>query len=287
MDLSFSRDDELFRQEVRDFISDSLPADVQARAKRNWMHSPKDDVVLWHKRLHAQGWVAPSWPKQYGGPGWSLTQRYIFEEETARQHCPRISPFGITMVGPVIYTFGTEAQKARYLPAILSGDEFWCQGYSEPGAGSDLAALSTKAERRGAHYVVNGQKTWTSGAHKADRMFCLVKTRSEGKPQAGISFLLMDMTSPGISVEPIVSMDEDHYLNNVFLENVEVPVEDLIGNENEGWTYAKFLLGNERTGIAGVGRSKTRIGLLKDMATHEFAYGSPLSEDPDFRRRVA
>lgn len=287
LDLAFSAEEIAFREEVRAFLEASLPRDMVERARQSFMYVSKDDTAAWHRTLYEKGWVAPNWPLEQGGPGWSAAQRFIFEEECAFAGCPRLSPFGLTMVGPVIYTYGSEAQKARYLPRILSGEETWCQGYSEPGAGSDLAALGTKAVRDGDAYIVDGQKTWTSGAHKADWMFCLARTRSEGKPQAGITFLLIDMRSRGITIEPIVSMDRGHYLNNVFLDNVRVPIEQRIGEENEGWTYAKFLLSNERTGIAGVGRSKQRLEQVKAMAREAPAYGETLLSDPGFSRQLA
>ena len=287
MDLSFSAEDEAFRQEVRDFIAENLPADTRARARRNWSYMPKEDHIRWQKALYERGWVAPNWPVEYGGPGWDITKKFIFEEETARAEAPRLVPFGLMMVGPVIYTFGNDEQKERYLPRILRSEDWWCQGYSEPGSGSDLASLQTKAVRDGDHYVVNGHKIWTSGAHKADMMFALVRTQPEGKPQEGISFLLIDMNDPGITVKPIVTMDDNHYLNEVFLDDVRVPVANRIGEENKGWTYAKYLLGHERTGIAGVGRSKIKAGRIRDIAAVEGAAGQSLAEDDSFMQRLA
>ncbi len=287
MELRYSAEEEAFRQEVRTFVRENLPPGIVERARRGWSYLPKEDHVAWQKILYRQGWMAPGWPREHGGPGWSAVERYIFEEECAAALCPRIQPFGITMVGPVIYTFGGEAQRQRFLPRILASDDWWCQGYSEPGSGSDLASLQTRAVRDGGHYLVNGQKTWTSGAHKADWIFCLVRTDPEVKPQAGISFLLIDMRSPGITVRPIISVDGQHYLNDVFFDDVRVPRENLVGEEGKGWTYAKFLLGHERTGIAGVGRSKQRVGLLKDIARAERADGAALVDDPVFRRKIA
>ncbi len=287
MDLSFTPEELAFRDEVRSFLAEKYPADIKERAKKGWSYLPKEDHVRWQKILYERGWIAPHWPKEYGGTGWTPRQKFIFEEECMAGNCPRVLPFGLTMVGPVIYTFGNEAQKAKFLPRILSSDDWWCQGYSEPGSGSDLASLQTKAIREGDNYRVTGSKIWTSGAHKANWMFCLVRTKSDGKPQEGISFLLIDMKSPGITVQPIVSIDVGHYLNSVFLDDVIVPAENLIGEENKGWTYAKFLLGYERTGIAGVGRSKMRLEMLKGIARAEQLDGQPLIQDAGFKRRIA
>ena len=287
MDLSFSAADLAFRDEVRALLRDRLPADIRRRARRGWSYLPKQDHVTWMKILYEQGWIAPNWPVEYGGTGWTATQKHIFEEECAFADCPRIVPFGLSMVGPVIYTFGNQAQKDHFLPRILASEDWWCQGYSEPGAGSDLAALRTRAERQGDHYLVNGHKIWTSGAHHADMMFCLVRTDPDVKPQAGISFLLIDMKSSGITVKPIISMDHSHYLNEVFLDDVLVAVENRIGEENKGWTYAKFLLGHERAGIAGVGKSRHRLARLKDIARAERIDGRPLVTDPAFGRKIA
>ncbi len=286
MDLQFSNEHSDFQREVRDFIEAKLPHDIRDKVARG-LKLHKDDYVRWNKILHEKGWSAPAWPKKYGGAEWSAVQRYIFEEETARGHCPRLIAFGLTMVGPVIYTFGSEAQKERFLPPILSAETFWCQGYSEPGSGSDLASLQTKAVRDGDHYIVNGQKTWTTMAQMADWIFCLVRTSSEGKKQEGISFLLIDMNTPGVEVRPIITMDGAHEVNSTYLTDVRVPVENRVGEENKGWTYAKFLLGNERSGIARVGASKARLQRLKEIATVEKSGGRPLLEDSDYRRRIA
>jgi alkylation response protein AidB-like acyl-CoA dehydrogenase len=231
--------------------------------------------------------VCPAWPVEYGGPGWTPTQRYIFSEEMARAETVPVLPFGINMVGPVIYTFGSQAQKDRFLPPILKGEEWWCQGYSEPGSGSDLASLKCKAERDGDHYVINGQKTWTTFAQHADWGFFLCRTKWDGKAQEGISFILVDMRSPGITVRPIITIDGGHEVNEVWLENVRVPVENLVGQENMGWTYAKFLLAHERSGIAGVARSKRGVDKLKALARSETVDGAPLLADGDFQRDVA
>ncbi|MEQ8347982.1 MAG: acyl-CoA dehydrogenase family protein [Sneathiellaceae bacterium] len=286
MDISFSAEEEAFRQEVRDFLAANLSDHLRHEARRGY-HMEKQDLRTWHKILYRQGWSAPNWPEAHGGTGWNAVKQYIFEEECAAAGAPMLLPFGLTMVGPVLQAFGNDAQKARYLPKILSGDEFWCQGYSEPGSGSDLASLKTRAVRDGDHYVVNGQKIWTTQAHIADMMFCLVRTGTEGKPQEGISFLLIDMTSPGITVKPIVSIDEDHSLNEVFFDEVRVPAANLVGQEGKGWTYAKFLLGHERTAIAEVGNSKQGIRRLKEIARSEGSGGQSLLEDPGFRREIA
>jgi alkylation response protein AidB-like acyl-CoA dehydrogenase len=286
MDLEFTAEERAFREEVRDFIRDSLPSALAEKTRR-MTHLGREDFVTWHRILNQRGWGAPGWPKEYGGPGWTPIQRYIFDEECAAADAPPLLPFGIAMVGPVIYTFGTEEQKKRYLPRILNMDDWWCQGYSEPGSGSDLASLRTKAESDGDHYVVNGHKIWTTQAHYANMMFCLVRTDPNAKPQEGISFLLIDMNTPGITVRPIISIDEGHGVNEVFLDNVRVPKTNLIGKEGKGWTYAKFLLGNERTTIAEVSTSKQRLRRLKEIARAEQAYGAPLIEEAGFRAKLA
>jgi len=286
LDLAFSPAEVAFRDEVRRFIAEALPADIRARAKSGRMLQ-KDDIVRWQKILHGKGWAAPHWPVEWGGTGWSATERYLFDEELSLGDCPPVSPFGLKMVAPVIYTFGDEAQKRRFLPRILASEDWWCQGYSEPGAGSDLASLQARAVRQGDRYVVNGTKTWTSYAHWADWMFCLVRTRADGKPQEGISFLLIDMRSPGIEVKPIITIDGERHVNMVFLTDVEVPVENRIGEENRGWTYAKFLLGFERTDIAEVGPSKQRLRRLKEIARAERLDGRPLIADEGFALKIA
>ncbi|MGB6084988.1 acyl-CoA dehydrogenase family protein [Parvibaculum sp.] len=284
MDMSFSPDELAFRDEVREFIANNYPQELKG-ARRGEM--TKDEILAWHRILYKKGWVAPHWPKEYGGTGWSITQRYIWNEENARAETTPLLPFGLAMVGPVIYTFGNEEQKKRFLPRILSGDDWWCQGYSEPGSGSDLASLRTRAVREGDYYIVNGSKTWTTLAQHADWMFCLVRTDPDAKQQEGISFLLIDMKTPGITVRPIITMDGSHEVNEVFLEDVKVPAENLIGEENKGWTYAKFLLGNERSGIAGVARSKKAIERLKKLAGAELVDGTPLIKTDEFARKVA
>ncbi len=284
MDMRFSPEEMAFRDEVREFIANNYPEELRG-ARRGEMS--KEDILKWHRILYKKGWVVPHWPVEYGGTGWTITQRYIWNEENARAETTPLLPFGLSMVGPVIYTFGNEEQKKRFLPGILSGDDWWCQGYSEPGSGSDLASLRTRAVREGDYYIVNGSKTWTTLAQHADWMFCLVRTDPNAKQQEGISFLLIDMKTPGITVRPIITMDGSHEVNEVFLEDVKVPAENLIGEENKGWTYAKFLLGNERSGIAGVARSKKAIERLKKLATAELVDGEPLMKTDEFSRKVA
>ncbi|MES2257621.1 MAG: acyl-CoA dehydrogenase family protein [Pseudomonadota bacterium] len=286
MDLNYSSEDVAFRDMVRAFLDANLPADLQHKV-RTHLRLSKEDYVRWHKIAAKQGWAAPAWPVEYGGPGWNATQRHIWEEECARAGTPAILPFGVNMVAPVIMAFANEAQKAYYLPRILSCEDWWCQGYSEPGAGSDLASLKTTAERVGDHYIVNGQKTWTTLGQHADMIFCLVRTDSTVRKQEGISFLLIDMKTPGITVRPIIMLDEDHEVNEVFFDNVKVPVANLVGKENKGWTYAKYLLGHERTGIAAIGRSKRELQFLKRLANKQFKRGKPLLEDPLFAAKVA
>jgi alkylation response protein AidB-like acyl-CoA dehydrogenase len=277
MELNLSKEDAAFRDEVRTFIAENYPTEM--RVPNPETDLTKEQSLLWHRILYKKGWIAPSWPKEYGGPGWTITQRYIFEQETSRAGTLPPLPFGVTMVGPVIYTFGGDQQKKRFLPRILSGDDWWCQGYSEPGAGSDLASLRTKAVRDRDHYVVNGRKTWTTLAQHADWIFCLVRTDPQVTAQSGISFLLIDMKTPGVTVRPIITIDGSHEVNDVFLEDVRVPADNLIGEENKGWTYAKFLLGNERTSMANTGSSKRRLENLKSIARAELALDDPVGRD--------
>jgi pimeloyl-CoA dehydrogenase large subunit len=286
MELRFSEAERAFRQEVRDFIAKELPAETRERMVAG--KSPtKDQVVDWQRKLNARGWAAPEWSKEYGGPGWSLAQRYIFREELQQAPAPSPLGFNINMCGPVIIEFGTEEQKKKFLPRMLNLDDWWCQGFSEPGAGSDLAGLKTRAVREGDHYVVNGQKTWTTLAQHADWIFLLVRTDPNAKKQEGISFLLCDMKTPGITVSPIITIEGGHEVNEVFFDDVKVPAENLVGQENRGWDCAKFLLGNERFGQARVGASRERIRRLKVIASTEaMDGGKPLMEDPDFRRKV-
>jgi alkylation response protein AidB-like acyl-CoA dehydrogenase len=267
MELNLSKEDLAFRDEVRTFIAENYPAEM--RVARPETDLTKEQMLLWHKILYKKGWLAPLWPKEYGGPGWTITQRYIWDQETGLAGTMQPLPFSVTMVGPVIYTFGNDAQKKKFLPRILSGEDWWAQGYSEPGSGSDLASLRTKAVRNGDHYIVNGHKTWTTLAQYADWIFCLVRTDPAAKPQSGISFLLIDMKTPGISVRPIITIDGAHEINDVFFEDVRVPAENLVGVENKGWTYAKFLLGNERTNMARTGHSKRALARLKEITKKE------------------
>jgi alkylation response protein AidB-like acyl-CoA dehydrogenase len=286
MDLDYTEEDRAFRDKVRTFLDEHFPADLQHKV-RSHLRLSREDVVRWHKILYQQGWVAPGWPVEYGGPGWTPVQQHIFEDECARAGTPRLMPFGINMVAPVIMAYGSQAQKDYYLPRILSCEDWWCQGYSEPGSGSDLASVKTTAVRDGDHYIVNGQKTWTTLAQHADMIFCLVRTDTGVRKQEGISFLLIDMHAPGVTVRPIIMLDEDHEVNEVFFDNVRVPVANLVGQENKGWTYAKYLLGHERTGIAAVGRSKRELAFLKRLARREQKNGRPLIEDPLFASKVA
>ena len=295
MDLNFSAEDLAFRDEVRSFITDHYPAALKAKSEEGEELS-KEDFLSWHRALAAKGWAGIAWPVEYGGTGWTSVQRYIFAEESARADAMRLLPFGLNMVGPVIYTFGTPEQKAKFLPRILSGDDWWCQGYSEPGAGSDLASLRTKAERFTGddgkeYYRVDGQKTWTTLAQHADWIFCLVRTDPNVKPQEGISFLLIDMKTPGITVRPIITLGGEHEVNEVWLEDVIVPVENRVFHENKGWTCAKFLLAHERTGIAGVAASKRGVERIKTIARTEIdSFGDeaqPLLANPFFKRKVA
>jgi len=286
MHLHHSPDDLAFRDQVRAFLASHLPPELQNKVRKH-LRLSKDDYVRWHRILAAKGWAAPGWPVEFGGAGWSAIQRHLFEEECARAGAPQVLPFGVNMVAPVIMAFGTQQQKDHYLPRILSCEDWWCQGYSEPGAGSDLAALKTSAVRDGDHYVVNGQKTWTTLAQHADMIFCLVRTDSGVRKQEGISFLLMDMHAPGVTVRPIAMLDEEHEVNEVFFDNVRVPVANLVGQENRGWTYAKYLLGHERTGIAAVGRSKRELAFVKRLALRERKRGRPLLDDPLFAAKVA
>jgi len=284
--LEFTPEEQAFREEVRAFVREQLPQSISAKVL-NGHDLSREDHISWQRRLYERGWGAQGWPKQFGGPGWNAVQQYIFEEESALAGGPRLIPFGTKMVGPVIMAFGNAAQQQRFLPKILSGEEWWCQGYSEPGAGSDLASLKTRAVREGDDYLVNGQKTWNTLGQYADWMFCLVRTDAAAKPQSGISFLLIDMKSPGITVRPITLLDGSQEVNEIWFENVRVPVQNRIGDENKGWTYAKFLLGHERANIAGVGIAKRELRRLKDIARQERKGGRPLIEDPLFAANVA
>ncbi|MCH9672973.1 MAG: acyl-CoA dehydrogenase family protein [Gammaproteobacteria bacterium] len=277
---------EEFRMEVRAFCKNKLPSDTR-RKQELGQHVERDEYGAWLRSLGEKGWLAGKWPKEHGGLGWEPEQFAVFSEELGRASAPPIVPFGVTMVGPVIYTFGTEEQKRRYLPGIVKHETWWCQGYSEPGAGSDLANLQTRAVRDGDHYVVNGQKIWTSYAHWADMMFCLVRTDPDVKKQEGISFLLIDMNTPGVTVRPIIGITKGHHLNEVFFEDARVPVENLIGEEGKGWTYAKFLLGNERVGVADIGKFESYLKSLRHLLAETKEGGRPLSEDAECQRKVA
>ena len=258
MDLRFTPEELAFRDEVRAFFRTNLPEGIRGKLVEG-KHLAKDDIVTWQRILNKKGWAVANWPVERGGTGWTPVQQYIFQEELQLTPAPQPLGFGVTMVGPVMIAFGSEEQKQRFLPRIANLDDWWCQGFSEPGAGSDLASLRTAAKRDGDHYIVNGQKTWTTLAQHADWIFCLVRTDPQAKKQEGISFLLIDMKTPGITVRPIVTIDGGREVNEVFLDDVEVPAENLVGQENRGWDYAKYLLGRERTGIARVGLSKERI----------------------------
>jgi pimeloyl-CoA dehydrogenase large subunit len=286
MDLRFTPAETAFRDEVRAVFRSEIPAEIRHKVAEG-RHLSRQDIATSHRILHARGWAVPNWPREWGGQDWSAVQHYIFQEEMQRAAVPSPLQFNVHMVGPVIAAFGNDEQKRRFLPATAALDIWWCQGFSEPGAGSDLASLTTRAERHGEHYVVNGQKTWTTLAQHADWIFCLVRTDRDAKKQAGISFLLVDMASPGITRRPIITLDGGDEINEVFFDDVTVPVENRVGEENKGWDYAKFLLANERTGIARVGVSKQRIARAKALARTVPMGEGTLWDDPAFRRRVA
>ena len=287
MDLHYSPEERAFRDEVRGWLAATLPADIRDKVT-HYHHLDKEDYLRWHKILAAKGWSVPHWPVEWGGTGWNITQRYIYDEEFGLAGAPMLPPFGPSMCASVLLRFGTPQQKERFLPRIREGDDFWVQGYSEPGSGSDLASLKTRADRRGDHYVVNGQKIWTTLGHYADWIFCLVRTDATvEKRQEGISFLLIDMKTPGITVRPLILMDGGHEVNEVFFDDVEVPVENLVYEENKGWTVAKYLLGHERMGSGAVGSSKRELAALKALAAKELKNGKPLLEDVRFRDRLS
>lgn len=286
MNLEFTTEENAFRDEVRTFLAERLPADIQ-RKVRLGQRLDSEEHIRWQNLLNQHGWLAPGWPVEHGGTGWSPVQKHIFDEECAAAHAPTVVPFGVNMVAPVIIRFGSDAQKRYYLPRILTNVHWWCQGYSEPGAGSDLAGLKTRAEREGDYYIVNGQKTWTTLGQHANMMFCLVRTDPQAKKQAGISFLLIDMNTPGITVRPIITLDGAHEVNEVFLDNVRVPVANRVGEEGEGWTCAKFLLTHERTGIAGLGHARQALRHLKDVTRRQIHRGLALIESPGFREQIA
>jgi alkylation response protein AidB-like acyl-CoA dehydrogenase len=286
MELNYSTEELAFRDEVRGWLDANLPEDLRRKAA-DGEHYTKDELLRWHKILAKQGWVAPSWPEEWGGPGWDVTRRYIFEQETGLAGTPPIVAFGVVMCAQVLLKFGTEAQKKRFLPGIYNGDVFWVQGYSEPGSGSDLASVKTRAERRGDQYVVNGQKIWTTLGQHGDWIFCLVRTDLEAKKQEGISFLLIDMKTPGITVRPLILMDGGHEVNEVFFDDVKVPVENLVHEEGKGWTVAKYLLGHERLNTGRIGGSKRELARLKAFASRQVdGSGRSLMDDPRFRDKV-
>ena len=271
MDLTFTPEEQKFRDDIRAWVRENLPSDISHKV-HNALHLTRENHQRWAKILGSKGWLGHGWPKQFGGPGWTAVQKHLFEEECARAGAPRVIPFGPVMVAPVIMAFGSPEQQQRFLPGIASGEVWWSQGYSEPGSGSDLASVKTRAVREGDTYIVNGQKTWTTLGQYGDWIFCLVRTSTEGKPQTGISFLLIDMKSPGVTVRPIVLLDGEAEVNEVFFDNVVVPANNLIGEENKGWTYAKHLLSHERTNIADVNRAKRELERLKRIAQAEGVY---------------
>ena len=281
MDLAFTPEEQKFREDIRAWVQANLPADNSHKV-HNALHLTREDMQNWAKILGKKGWLGHAWPKEFGGPGWNSVQKHLFEEECALAGAPRVVPFGPVMVAPVIMAFGNAEQQKRFLPGIADGSVWWSQGYSEPGSGSDLASVKTRAERQGNKYIVNGQKTWTTLGQYGEWIFCLVRTSTEGKPQTGISFLLIDMKSPGVTVRPIIMLDGGHEVNEVFFDNVEVPVDNLIGEENKGWNYAKHLLAHERTNIADVNRTKRELERLKRIAKTEGVY-----DDVRFRDEIA
>ena len=286
MDLSFSAEELAFRDQLRDFFANRYPDDIRAKVDSN-VRLSKEDHVRWQKVLHEAGYAAVNWPVEFGGTGWSPVQKYLFANEMAEANAPDVVPFGMNMVGPVIYTYGSDEQKARFLPDILASNVWWCQGYSEPGAGSDLASLKTLATRDGDHYVINGTKTWTTLGQHAEWIFVLARTNTDvARRQEGISFILCDMATPGISVRPIITIEGGHEVNEVHFEDVRVPVENLVGEEGRGWTYGKVLLQHERTNIAAVARSKYRLKRLKALAADDSDGRRPLIEEPGFRAKL-
>jgi alkylation response protein AidB-like acyl-CoA dehydrogenase len=285
MDLDYSPEERAFRDEVRAWLRANLPADLREKVAR-YDELSRDDLLRWHRILARKGWVAPSWPEAWGGTGWDVVRRYIFEEECGLAGAPPLIPFGLTMCAAVLLRFGTPAQQKHFLPRIYDGDDFWCQGSSEPGSGSDLASLKTRATREGDHYVVNGQKTWTTLGHYADWIFCLARTDAAARKQEGISFLLIDMKTPGITVRPLILMDGGHEVNEVFFDDVKVPVANLVHEEGKGWTVAKYLLGHERMNTARIGTSRRELESLKELASTQVKDGRPLLDDPRFRDRV-
>jgi len=287
MNVDFSREELAFQQEARAFFRDQYPDDLKKKTDSG-IELSRDDFIRWQKIMYRQGWAAVNWPVEFGGTGWTPVQKYIYANEIAQANAPDMVPFGVKMVGPVIYTFGTAEQCERFLPDILESNVWWCQGYSEPGSGSDLASLKTRADRDGDHYIVNGTKTWTTLAQMADWIFCLVRTSSDvARRQEGISFLLIDMSTPGVTVKPIITIEGGHEVNEVHFEEVKVPVANLVGEEGKGWTYGKVLLQHERANIAGVARSQYRLGKLREKTSQEIHGGAPLLNDRNFARKLA
>ena len=287
MDLSYSAEEQSFRNEVRSWLAGNLPSDIRDKVV-GYRHLAKEEFIRWHKILAAKGWSVPHWPVEWGGTGWNITQRYIYDEEFGLAGAPGLPTFGPAMCASVLMRFGSPEQKNRFLPRIRSGDDFWVQGYSEPGAGSDLASLKTRAVRDGDHYRVTGQKIWTTLGHYGDWIFCLVRTDPTAeKRQEGISFLLIDRKTPGITVRPLILMDGGHEVNEIFFDDVRVPVENLVYEENKGWTVAKYLLGHERMGSGQVGGSRREIAALRALAGRELKNGKPLMEDTRFRDRLS
>jgi len=286
MDLRLTPEEIEFRNEVRAFFRSALPSDIRRKTELGQRIS-REELVRWQQILNKKGWATPAWAPEWGGTGWDAVKQYIYKEELHMAPAPEPLSFNVNMIGPTLIAFGSEEQKKHFLPRIANLDYWFCQGFSEPGSGSDLASLRTTAVRDGDHYVINGQKLWTSTAHHANWCFCLVRTDPKAKKQEGITYLLMDMKTPGITVRPIITLDEDHEVNEVFFEDVKVPVENLVGDENRGWTYAKYLLGHERTGIARVGQSKRELAFLKRIALNQKKNGKPLLLDPLFAAKVA
>jgi len=287
MDLNYSSEETAFRDEVKGWLKEKLPDELREKVV-NYQELTRDDLLSWQKITAQKGWGAPDWPEEWGGTNWTMVQRHIFEEECGYAGCPPRIPFGVSMCAPVLHKFATQEQKKRFLPGMYNGDVFWCQGYSEPGSGSDLASLKTSAVRDGDTYVVNGQKTWTTWAQHGDWIFCLVRTNSNlPKKQQGISFLLIDMTTPGITVRPLILMDGGHEVNEVFFDDVRVPAENLVHEEDDGWTVAKYLLGFERLGTGNTGASKREVLRLKELATRQLKNGKPLIEAVRFRDRLS
>jgi len=286
MDVNFTKKQLLFKEEVRNFLRSAIPKQLADKIEKNKPLN-KNDMQNWHNILNDKGWLGSSWPKKYNGTGWDIVEQFIFEDELASANAPRIVPFGLKMLAPVLMKFGTQEQCRYWLPRILDGTDWWCQGYSEPGAGSDLASLKTSAVKDGDQYIVNGQKTWTTLAQYANMIFTLVRTSIEGKPQQGISFLMINMLSPGVEVRPIKTIDGGEEINEVWFTDVKVPAGNLVGEENKGWTYAKYLLSHERNNIATVGISKKKLEKLKEIARVETRNGEPLIADPLFAARLA